>query len=165
MLLSARAATRPDSAIVVVVGDGEKIYDKIRMMGPVTIVDTEGKPLEAADLAPKAGPLNVDRAQLVSRRDSFIVIVNGNPLGTYVSETVAEGDSLTYREALSIPVARWNLDTRARLSLATLEMRSLDQTGSMAGQEAATHLVFSAGRVTGRAQIPQIGRASCRERV
>ncbi|MBI4499658.1 MAG: insulinase family protein [Gemmatimonadetes bacterium] len=154
---AAQAATHPDSAIVVVVGDGPKIYEQIKTMGPVDIVDVEGKPLEVADLAPKAGPLNVDRAQLVSRRDSFIVIVNGNPLGTYISETVAGGDSLTYRETLSIPVARWNLDTRARLSLSDLEMRSLDQTGSMASQQAETHLVFAGGRVKGRAQIPQPG--------
>ena len=157
VLAAARTAIHPDSAVIVLVGDGQKIYEKIKTMAPVDIVDAAGTPMTVADLTPKPGPLKIDRDQLVSRRDSFIVVVNGNPLGTFVSETAKGGDSLTYHETLSIPVARWSLDTRARLTLGTLEMRSIDQTGSMSNQPAETHLVFSGGRVKGRAQIPQPG--------
>jgi hypothetical protein len=38
-----------------------------------------------------------------------------------------------------------------------MEMRALEQTGSMSNQPAETRLVFAGGRVKGRAQIPQPG--------
>jgi hypothetical protein len=142
---------------VVVVGDGKTLYDKLKNIAPVDLVDPEGKPLAVEDLTPKPGPLSVDRNQFVSRKDSFVVIINGTPLGTYVTQTVAQGDSLTYREQLAIPVARWNLDTRAKLSLPGFQMQSMDQTGSMQNQPAETHLTFGSGRVKGKAQIPQPG--------
>src|SRR5204863_6830355 len=36
---SAKAAMHPDSSVVVVVGDGQTIYDKLKATGPVDIVD------------------------------------------------------------------------------------------------------------------------------
>ena len=157
VLAAAKAAAHPDSAVIVVVGDAKVLHDKLKMIAPVDLMDPEGKPLTVDDLTPKPGPLMVDRSQYVSRKDSFVVIVNGSPLGTFVTQTVAQGDSLSYHESLSIPVARWSLDTKARLSLTDMVMRSLDQTGSMSNQPAETHLLFSGNRVTGKAQIPQPG--------
>ena len=52
-LASARAHITPDTALVVVVGDAERVVDPLRHWGPVTVIDTDGNhiasyPLEAA---------------------------------------------------------------------------------------------------------------------
>jgi hypothetical protein len=157
VMAAAKAAMRPDSAVVVIAGDGKALYEKVKTIAPVDIVDADGKALAVEDLTPTPGPLSVDKSQFVTRKDSFVVILNNNPLGTFTTEVVAQGDSLTYHENLAIPVARWSLDTKARLSLGSMEMKTLDQTGNMSNQAAETHLVYGRGRVKGRAQIPQQG--------
>jgi hypothetical protein len=154
---AARAAIRPDSAVIVVAGDASKLYQKLRMLAPVEIQDRDGRPLAAGDLGPKAGPLELDRSQLTARRDSFLVLVQGNPLGTFVNETVIDGDSVVYRESLSLPVARWEQETVARLDRATLAMRDMVQKGQSGNQAGETRLTYSAGRVRGSVEIPQGG--------
>jgi predicted Zn-dependent peptidase len=56
VLASARAHVTPDTALVVVVGDAERVVDPLRHWGPVTVIDTDGNhiasyPLEAATAA------------------------------------------------------------------------------------------------------------------
>lgn len=58
-LASARAHITPDTALIVVVGDAERVVDPLRHWGPVTVIDTDGNhiasyPLEgvAAAAAP-----------------------------------------------------------------------------------------------------------------
>lgn len=56
-LASARAHITPDTALVVVVGDAERVVDPLRHWGPVTVIDTDGNhiasyPLEGAAAAP-----------------------------------------------------------------------------------------------------------------
>src|SRR5262249_53370723 len=70
-LTTARSPIAPDHAVIVVVGDGAKIYDKIKDIAPVSIVDPEGKALTPADLAPKVAALELHLSALVPRRDSF----------------------------------------------------------------------------------------------
>ena len=152
---AARAAIRPDSAVIVVAGDASKLLDKLRMLAPVAVQDLDGRPLAAEDLGPRAGPLELDRDQLTARRDSFLVLVQGNPLGTFVNETVIDGDSVVYREHLSLPVARWEQETVARLDRATLAMRDMVQTGQSGAQTGETRLTYAGGRVRGTVQIPQ----------
>ena len=58
-LASARAHILPDTALVVVVGDAERVVDPLRHWGPVTVIDTDGNhiasyPLDSATPAPAA---------------------------------------------------------------------------------------------------------------
>jgi predicted Zn-dependent peptidase len=55
-LASARAHITPDTALVLVVGDAERVVDPLRHWGPVTVIDTDGNhiasyPLEGAAAA------------------------------------------------------------------------------------------------------------------
>ncbi len=58
-LASARAHITPDTALVLVVGDAERVVDPLRHWGAVTVIDTDGNhiasyPLETATPAPAA---------------------------------------------------------------------------------------------------------------
>ena len=46
----ARHTIHPDSAVIVVVGDGQSVYDKLKALAHVRIVDAEGKALTPGDL-------------------------------------------------------------------------------------------------------------------
>lgn len=157
---ASRRVIRPDSAVIVVVGDGTAIYQKLTATAPVRIVDTDGKPLAPEDLAPKtAGPVAFDRAQLVSRRDSFQVSVQGNPFGYMTADLAVSADSAVYTEETVIAAAGFRQRTVVRLDPATFATRTVDQTGGGAGQALEIHLVYQGGRVKGRAQIPVPGAA------
>ena len=147
----------PARTAIVVVGDGEKLYDDLALMGPVSIVDSDGTPIAFDDLHPKPTPLALDGNQFAARRDSFVAIVQGNALGTMVSELVRGGDSIVYRERTSIPMANWSLETTVRVDASTLELRSVDQAGRMSGQTVDLHVELRDGRAIGHATSPQPG--------
>ena len=50
----AQTAIRPDSALIVVVGDATRLYEKLQAIAPVRLVNAQGDPLTPADLAPAA---------------------------------------------------------------------------------------------------------------
>ncbi len=161
VMAAARRVIRPDSAVIVVVGDGGAIYENLTKIAPVRIVDTEGRPLAPDDLAPKvSGPLAFDRAQLVSRRDSFRLMVQGNPFGYMTADLAISPDSVVYvEETVTAPVGM-RQRTVVRIDPTNLATRAVDQTGAVAGQAAETHLVYESGRVKGRAQTPTPGAAA-----
>lgn len=160
VMAAARRVIRPDSAVIVLVGDGLGVYDKLTQIAPVRMVDTDGKPLAPEDLAPKAtGPVAFDRAQLVSRRDSFQVSVQGNVFGHMTADLAVSADSAVYTEETVIAAAGFRQRTVVRLDPGTFATRTVDQTGSGAGQALEIHLVYRNGRVNGRAQTPVPGAA------
>jgi hypothetical protein len=150
---------RPDSAVIVVVGDGAKIYEVLAAIAPVKIVDVDGNPLTPDELTPAATAVNLDLSQVVARRDSFAVKFQGNPIGTQVSELKEEGGGLVYVEQTAIPMIGLTQNTELRMERGSLEMRSLAQQGqSQAGAQATqTNVTVSGGRVKGQAQSPQQG--------
>lgn len=152
---AARRVFQPDSAVIVVVGDGQALYDKLRVIAPVSVIDVEGKPLAAADLTPKATALAMDLEQLVSRRDSFAMMVQGNAMGSAVTEIVRDGKDVTVTELVSVAVMGMRQETRATLAVGPIVMKTADQTLEFRGQKAETHLVYAEGRVSGTAQTPQ----------
>ncbi len=154
-MAAARRVLRPDSAVVVVVGDGQALYDKLRAIAPVTLIDVEGKPLAAEDLTPKATALALNLDQVVSRRDSFAMMVQGNAMGSVVTETVRDGNDVIISELVSLAVMGMRQESRATLAVGPIVMKTIDQTMDFRGQKAETHLVYADGRVSGTAQTPQ----------
>lgn len=154
---AAQAVVRPDSAVIVVVGDGQAIYEKLAAIAPVRIVDTDGEALTPDELTPRATALEIDPAQLVAGRDSFQVMFQGNAVGAYVRDLSRAGDELVYVELIDIPLAGMRQETTIRLDAASYAMRSLEQTGQAGGQPTTASLRYENGRVTGRAAIPQPG--------
>jgi hypothetical protein len=154
---AAAAVIRPDSAVVLVVGDGAALYETLAAILPVRVVDTDGKPLSPDDLAAPAGAVALDPSQLVPRRDSLQVMIQGNPMGAQTLEVSQEGDAVVVVERTTIPLMGMVQETRMVLDGTTLALRSVDQTGQVGPQAAETHLVVANGRITGRAQTPQPG--------
>lgn len=149
---AAQATIQTDRLTIVVVGDGTKIYDKIKDIAPTTIVDPEGKPLAPSDLAPKAKALELDLSALTARRDSFAVLVQGTALGyqTAALELLPDGYRYTENTSLAGFVSQ----------LTTLEMdksgamRSVKQTGKVQGQDVSIDVKYQNGRATGTARTP-----------
>jgi hypothetical protein len=119
------------------------------------MVDVDGKSLTLADLHPKAGAPTLDRAQIVSRADSFEVLVQGNPMGAMVGTLHAGSDSVAYTERTNIANGAMQQNTAVRFNAADLAVTAVDQTGSVQGQASDIHLTYAGGRVKGKATTPQ----------
>jgi len=154
---AAQQLIRPDSVVIVVVGDGAKIYEGLAAIGPVRIIDPEGKALAVADLTPAAGALVLDATQLAPRRDSLQIMIQGNPMGAQIVEITAEAGVVIVAERTMIPLMGMNQETRVVMDAATLALKAVDQTGQVGPQAAETHVAVEGGRITGRAQTPQPG--------
>jgi zinc protease len=150
---AAQAAIRPDSALIVVVGDGTKLYDRLRAIAPVRMVTPEGDALTPADLEVKASAITLDPRKLVATRDSFVVLVQGNPFGFTRSEVTRAADgTVTISETSQIgPVLQQT--TTVTLS-ERLEPRRVQQTGTVQGQATKIDVTYANGRATGSAAVP-----------
>jgi len=153
---AARRIFRRDALTIVVVGDAKEIYNDLKVIAPVRLVDLGGNPMSPADLNPTGGPVAFDRSQIVARSDSFQALVQGNPFGSQVTTVQTSADSIVFTEATTLgPMVQQR--TTVVLSAADLGMRRTDQTGTIQGQQAEIHLVYANGRVTGSAIVPQAG--------
>jgi len=149
---TAKATIRPEAAVIVVVGDGAKIYDGIKGIAPVSIVDPEGQPLAADDLAPKATALDLDLSTLQARRDSFSIAFSGNPVGWQrgVLEKTADG----YRYVEHTELGGFVSQTTTLTMDAAAQMRAVKQTGKVQGQDTNIDVTYAAGRAKGSATTP-----------
>ena len=149
---AAKAAIRPDQSVIVVVGDGQKIYDRIKGLAPVRIVDAEGNALTPDDLNPKAGAIDLDLAALVPRRDSLAIMVQGNQLGWLRGVLEKTSDGFRYIEDTRI--ATFVAQTTTLDIDAKAEMKQVTQSGTVQGIAAAINVSFTGGRAKGSASTP-----------
>jgi zinc protease len=152
---AAQATIKPQAMTVVVVGDATKIHAGLQKIAPVRIVSVEGTPMTVADLTPKATALAADASKLVARRDSFALLVQGNPFGSMTTalEKTATGWRYTENTVLG-PVGR----TQSEVSFdAALVMTSAKGTGTMQGQALNTDVSYAGGKATGSASAPGAG--------
>lgn len=149
---AARTTIAPDHMVIVVVGDGTKIYSKIKDIAPVSIVDVEGKSLTPEDLAPKTAALDLDLAALVSRRDSFTISFQGNAIGWQRGVLEQTADGFRYTEDTRL-AAFINQTTVLEMDKSGA-MRSVKQTGKVQGQDVAIDVIYAGGRAKGTAKTP-----------
>jgi len=154
----AKTTIRPEAAAIVVVGDGARIYDRIKDVAPVSIVDPEGKPIAADDLAPKAVPLTLDLAALTPRRDSFAISLAGNPVGWQRGVLEKTADGFVYTEDTRI--GGFVEQTTTLEMDASGGMRRVRQSGKVQGQDASVDVTYAGGRAkgAGTAADPQTGQ-------
>jgi zinc protease len=149
-----RRIMKTDSAMIVVVGDGAAIYDKLTAFGPVSIVDTEGNPLTPDDLNAEIGPVAFDQEQIVSRRDSFAVLVQGNSFGGLTRDLEVDDQTIIGRTVLSLGPFL-SQTTALVVDRGTMRAVKVDQTGQQQGQEMQVHIQYDAdGRATGTVHVP-----------
>jgi zinc protease len=149
---AARAYVRPEEMTVVVVGDAPRVYEGLRRIAPVRIVDADGRPMTAEDLLPKQAGTRMDPAALVPFADSAAVLLGGNPAGYVRTSLERTADGFRFTEATDIGgVFRQRTEV---LLAADGSPRSVTQRGSAQGQETRTELAYAGGRVTGTAVTP-----------
>ncbi|HMG17237.1 MAG TPA: pitrilysin family protein [Gemmatimonadales bacterium] len=149
---AAQRAYRGNALTIVVVGDAKALYDKLKAIAPVRLVDVEGNPQDPADLNPTGGPVALDRSQVVARSDSFRALVQGNAFGGQATKVEVAGDSIVYNETTTIG----GFQQRSTVVLnSDLTMRRTDQTGSVGNQQTHTQLAYSGGRVKGTSMSAQ----------
>ncbi len=148
-----------DRMVVVVVGDGTKVLQGLKALGPVRIVSAEGTPMTEADLAPRTAAGVAFAVNRISAGTSqYRVMVQGNAFGTE-SRTytrVQEGgrDAWQIITATVIgPIVTQN-DTTL-IDAATLAPIRVRQGGTMQGQATFERLDYAGGRVRGQARAPQ----------
>lgn len=150
---AAKAGIKRDAMLVVVVGDGAKVYDKLKGIAPVKIVDVDGQALKPEDLVVKASALDVDLSALTAQSDSFTVLLNGNAIGSQSSSLQKSAGGWTWKETTAIPMAGIQQQTTLTFT-AALEMQELHQTGSQAGQASKIDISYAGGRAKGKATTP-----------
>lgn len=157
--LQARAAAsrlyRTRALTIIVVGDGAKLYDRLKAIAPVRVVDVDGKPLTLADLNPPAAPVALDPTQFVAHADSSRVMLQGNAAGFTVSEVRRRADSLVYAERSNLAGGVFQQTTTVVLNPTDGAVRQVDQETTQQGQKGETHITYSAGRVKGSSAAPQ----------
>ena len=153
---AAQRVIHRDAFTIVVVGDAKALYDKLKAIAPVRLVDVDGTAMNPADLNPAGGPVAFDRGQIVARSDSFQALVQGNVFGGQSAKAVVDGDSIVYSE--STVIGPFQQQSTVVLN-GDLSMRRTDQTGMVQGQRTEIHLVYAGGRVKGTSQPPQPGAA------
>ena len=151
---AAQRAIHRDAFTIVVVGDAKALYDRLKAIDPVRLVDIAGKATDPAELNPKGGPVAFDRSQIVARSDTFHALVQGNVLGGQAAKVDVMGDSIVYTEATTI--GQFQQLSRVVLN-SDLSMRRTDQTGTVQGQHTEIHLSYAEGRVKGTSMSPQPG--------
>ena len=137
-----------DALTIVVAGDAAKLYDKLRAIAPVRIVDADGRALSPEALVPVVGRLTLDPAQFASGRDSFVVMVDGQAVGSRTTVLQRTADSVVFTETLLVESEAATRIT-AVLDPADLTLRRVDQTGTAGTQRSEMHLRVAAGRLTG----------------
>ena len=152
---AAQRVIHRDALSIVVVGDAKALYDKLKGIAPVRLVDIEGKAMDPAELNPTGGPVAFDRGQIVARSDSFQALVQGNALGGQTAKAVVTSDSIVYTE--STVIGSFVQQQSTVVLNGDLSMRRTDQTSTVQGQHTEIHLAYAGGRVKGTSQTPQPG--------
>ena len=148
---AAQRAFRRGALTIVVVGDAKVLYDKLKVIAPVRIVDVEGNRIDPADLNPRGGPVAFDTSQIVAHSDSFQALVQGNPMGGQLTRVAIAGDSIVYTESTTIG----GFQQRSTVVLnRDLSMRRTSQTGNVQNQQTSIELAYGNGRVKGQATSP-----------
>jgi zinc protease len=155
---AAQRVYRRGALTIVVVGDAKELYDRLKAIAPIRLVDSDGNAMSAADLNPTGGPVSFDKSQLVARSDSFQALVQGNPFGAQSAQLEIMGDSIVFTENTQLGTFVQQ-KTTVVINASDLTMRRSDQSGTIQNQSVETHLVYTAGRVKGTAMSPQPGGA------
>ena len=146
-----------DKMVIVVVGDGAKIVDGLKRLGPVRIEDVEGKAMTEADLtaAPTAVAWATDR--LAPASYTYRVMVQGNAMGEATSEMArsTEGDRQVFLLTSSMSLGGMvSQNDTVTVDAATLAALHSHEGGSQGGQPMSMLLDYQGTHVTGHVHIP-----------
>lgn len=153
MQAAARSGMRADAALVVVVGDGLALRERLERIAPVTLVDVDGNPMATESLVVTAQPLAIDPAALRASSDSFDVIVQGQNFGFQTTSLVRGSDGnweFTEQSVLG-PIIQQRSSVEFTSSL---EMLSTEQGGRFQGNDLRLSVTYENGMARGEGITP-----------
>ena len=152
VLAAARSYMRAGQSLVVVVGDGAQIYEKLAKIAPTKIVNAQGDAMTPADLVPRVTALPVDLTKLVARTDSFTVMVQGNPQGYQTQALAKTATGYSYSEATRIGTfLRQDVAVTFGADLTPLSVKG---SGAIANNPMSVEVTFANGRAKGSSSTP-----------
>jgi zinc protease len=152
----AKAHYHPENAVIVISGDANVLKAKLEKFGKVTIVDEEGRPVAAADVAPKAASVSIDASSLKPMTMVYGVTFQGNP--------VAENTMVVTRASTAgKDVVKVNSTTSGMMTATnelifearTFAPVSVKMEMQMGPQTMSQDLAYANGKVTGTSKMPQ----------
>ncbi len=152
---AARSGMRGEAALIVVVGDGLALRERLEKIAPVTLVDIDGQPMAAAALEVKAVPLALNPAALRASSDSFAVMVQGNNFGYQVMTLDPSAQGWTYRERSVLgPIIQQSTSVEFTRALGMLRT---EQTGKFQGSDLRLNVRYINGKASGDGLTPGQG--------
>jgi zinc protease len=142
---AARLYLKPESLTVVVVGDAAKVLPRLRAIGPVTLVDVQGRPIDAASLEVRASTDRFDASRLAPATLAYNVLANGNAVAAITTTLARDGQNWAVTQA----IPGGSNEVRFTNDLTPVSMH---QVIGMAGMDVS--LAYANGRVTGHAKLP-----------
>ncbi len=143
---------RADRMLIVVSGDALAIRPQLQALGPVTLLDADGREITLAQL--EGGATADDRptfspAGLRPFRSAYDVRLNGRPFGEVVRtlEASADGSALTLRSETS--VGPQSIDQTVTFGAEDFGFLRTTQTLVLQGQEATLDAELRDGRMVG----------------
>jgi zinc protease len=152
---AAKALFRRDAALIVVVGDGTKLYEKLKAIAPVKLVSAEGDPMKPEDLTVKSVLVNWDLSKLVPRSDSFAILVQGKPVGYQTTKLEKADGGWKYSEDTHLATFIQQ-HTEVRFT-DKIVMQSVMQSGKTGGQDTKIDVTYANGHAKGTAAVPGPG--------
>ena len=149
---AAKSYMRADQSLIVVVGDGAQIYDKLATIAPTRIVSVQGDAMSPSDLVQKTTALPVNLSMLAEKADSFAVLVQGNALGYQTTALTKTAAGYSYRMAMVIgPIMQQTVETTFG---ADLSPQATKVGGKMQGQPVSVDVTYANGRAKGTGMSP-----------
>lgn len=148
---AARRHLHPDRAAIVVVGDATQVRDDLAEIGPVALYDTEGEPLELADLEVRRSDVAFDASRMRTGTFGYGIVVQGNSVGeSTITVTEAGDDRYRVRQEVS---AGGGGQTASYVVTRDLAPVSVTMSGQFGPVSTGRDLQYADGRVTGTATI------------
>lgn len=150
---AAQAHVRPDEAAIIVVGDATHILEGLEAIGPVTLFDVEGRPLDRSALEVRAAEERFDATRLAERTVTYQFMVQGSPMGTVRNELRRDGGDWVATSTLESPMM--GQSTEMRFGAEDFAPRMTTQQVQQGPMTMSTDLRVEGGRIMGRAEMPE----------
>jgi zinc protease len=142
---AAQQYLKPENLTVVVVGDASKVLSRLRAIGPVTLVDVQGRPIDPASLEVPASTDRFDASRLAPAVLTYGVVANGNAVASITSTVARDGQNWVVTQAIPGGTS----EVRFTSDLTPVSMHQVIGGGMM-----EVTLAYANGRVTGHAKLP-----------
>jgi hypothetical protein len=152
----AKAHFRPENSVIVISGDANVLKPKLEKFGKITIVDEEGRPVTAADVAPKPANVAIDASSLKPMTLVYGVNFQGQPVAEMTSVVTREqAGGKDVVKATSTTTGMMTANNEIIFEAKTFTPVSLSIQMQMGPQTMSQSLAFANGKITGSSKGPQ----------